>query len=189
MKPCSACGSEKPLEEFNADARRRDGRKATCRSCQAAERRAKRDRIRERNQRRYQECGRAKYHEACRHNNPGYQPRVKAAPHVPRKRLQIPVRRIKRAIQLREQGKSWAHCAMVLGVYPKALRLAVYDHLGVPEPKAKRAVVAAPEVIAKARELRAQRVRWKAIERELGISWRALADQIYRQNKAAQQTR
>jgi hypothetical protein len=34
VKTCSKCDREGPLEDFNADPRRRDGKRAECRECQ-----------------------------------------------------------------------------------------------------------------------------------------------------------
>ena len=36
MKICSTCQIEKPLEQFNRDSRRNDGRRGSCRECQKA---------------------------------------------------------------------------------------------------------------------------------------------------------
>jgi hypothetical protein len=47
-----------------------------------------------------------------------------------------------------------------------------------------RKSAATPELIARARELRAQGVCWKLIERQLGVSYKALSSAIRRQNKA-----
>ncbi len=35
-KICSKCKTEKPLSEFNADSRRKDGKRASCKLCDAA---------------------------------------------------------------------------------------------------------------------------------------------------------
>lgn len=37
MKTCTRCGESKPLVEFHRDARRRDGRRLTCKACRVAE--------------------------------------------------------------------------------------------------------------------------------------------------------
>ena len=36
-KDCSKCGEEKPYGEFNADSRRKDGKRASCKTCDAAQ--------------------------------------------------------------------------------------------------------------------------------------------------------
>jgi hypothetical protein len=36
VKACSRCRQERPLSDFNADPRKRDGRRADCRECQRA---------------------------------------------------------------------------------------------------------------------------------------------------------
>lgn len=51
MKICSKCDEEKPLDDFNADSRRKDGKRASCRECDAAQKRA----IRQRNLEQYRE--------------------------------------------------------------------------------------------------------------------------------------
>ena len=38
-KSCSKCEEEKTLCEFNADSRRRDGKRASCKECDAAQKR------------------------------------------------------------------------------------------------------------------------------------------------------
>jgi hypothetical protein len=44
-KTCSKCELELPLAQFNADSRRKDGKRASCKSCDAAQKK----RIRENN--------------------------------------------------------------------------------------------------------------------------------------------
>ena len=34
-KTCSKCGEEKPYDQFNADSRRKDGKRASCKTCDA----------------------------------------------------------------------------------------------------------------------------------------------------------
>lgn len=36
-KTCSKCSQEKPYSEFNADSRRKDGKRASCKTCDAAQ--------------------------------------------------------------------------------------------------------------------------------------------------------
>jgi hypothetical protein len=36
-KPCSKCGEEKFYDQFNADSRRKDGKRASCKTCDAAQ--------------------------------------------------------------------------------------------------------------------------------------------------------
>lgn len=38
-KSCSKCEEEKPFSEFNADNRRKDGKRASCRTCDAIQKR------------------------------------------------------------------------------------------------------------------------------------------------------
>lgn len=35
MKTCSKCDEVKPLDQFNADSRRKDGKRASCKQCDA----------------------------------------------------------------------------------------------------------------------------------------------------------
>lgn len=44
-KTCSKCGEEKPYDQFNADSRRKDGKRASCKTCDALQKK----RIREDN--------------------------------------------------------------------------------------------------------------------------------------------
>lgn len=62
MKTCSKCDELKPVDEFNADSRRKDGKRASCRTCDAAQKKAIREANKEkyrtlnaRNNRRYRE--------------------------------------------------------------------------------------------------------------------------------------
>lgn len=43
MKTCARCGQTKPLDDFTADRRARDGRYSACKACNAAAAKAKRD--------------------------------------------------------------------------------------------------------------------------------------------------
>lgn len=43
MKTCTKCGSEKPLDSFSRDKRRKDGRQSHCKACKAAWRAANRE--------------------------------------------------------------------------------------------------------------------------------------------------
>jgi ribosomal protein L37AE/L43A len=46
VKVCSKCGHERPLADFNAERRARDGHRADCRECQhEAARKAYRERV------------------------------------------------------------------------------------------------------------------------------------------------
>lgn len=36
-KTCSKCDTEKTLDQFNADSRRKDGKRASCKECDAAQ--------------------------------------------------------------------------------------------------------------------------------------------------------
>lgn len=51
MKTCSKCDELKELDQFNKDSRRKDGLRASCRVCDAAQKKA----IRERNLEKYRE--------------------------------------------------------------------------------------------------------------------------------------
>lgn len=44
MKICSKCDEEKSLDQFNADSRRKDGKRASCKTCDATQKKAIRDR-------------------------------------------------------------------------------------------------------------------------------------------------
>lgn len=44
MKICTKCGEEKPLEGFDRDSRLRDGREAQCKTCRAAQKKARLER-------------------------------------------------------------------------------------------------------------------------------------------------
>lgn len=46
-----------------------------------------------------------------------------------------------------------------------------------------RELRASPEMLEKARDLRAKDIRWKIIERQLGVNWLTLAHAIYKQNR------
>lgn len=37
VKVCSKCDEEKSFDEFNADSRRKDGKRASCKACDAAQ--------------------------------------------------------------------------------------------------------------------------------------------------------
>jgi len=65
MKNCSKCDELKSLDEFNADSRRKDGKRASCKQCDAAQ---KKD-IRERNL--------AEYRRRNAENNRRYRKRLK----------------------------------------------------------------------------------------------------------------
>lgn len=89
---------------------------------------------------------------------------------------------------LRDSGMSWADCGEALSVNPKTLKT-VMLRSGIPlsPVPAGKPSVATPELKARARELRAQGVCWKLVERALGVSWRALSSAIHLENKMAKQ--
>ena len=37
MKICNKCDKEKPMDQFNADARRKDSKRSSCRECDAVQ--------------------------------------------------------------------------------------------------------------------------------------------------------
>lgn len=99
---------------------------------------------------------------------------------------------IAKGIALREQGHSWASCGEVLGVKPDSLRLAMLRkgvNPCVPQSKILVAaagthqIVATPERIAQARELRAQGMCWKLIERQMGVKGETLRRALVKQQK------
>lgn len=49
MKTCSKCDEVKPLDQFNADSRRKDGKRASCKQCDASQKKQ----IRQRNLKEY----------------------------------------------------------------------------------------------------------------------------------------
>lgn len=87
-------------------------------------------------------------------------------------------------VALRAQGKTWAGCGDALGLNGASLRSAL-ARAGIKAPGRLGAEpVATPERIARARELRAQGMCWKLIERQLGVSGSTLAKAISKLNKA-----
>lgn len=42
-KRCSKCNLERPFDEFNADSRRKDGKRASCKTCDAQHKKVVRD--------------------------------------------------------------------------------------------------------------------------------------------------
>lgn len=95
---------------------------------------------------------------------------------------------ISRCTDLRKAGFSWNECAAMMGEKMQSLRTAL-DRNGVPafgQRGSGGGVRKTPaEAVLKARELRAQGVCWKLIERELGINLNTLSTIIHRENKAA----
>ncbi|CAB4149835.1 hypothetical protein UFOVP555_40 [uncultured Caudovirales phage] len=120
-----------------------------------------------------------------------YRSGVKAGGPVGRPGLITP-EHIAKGIALREQGHSWGSCGEVLGVKPDSLRLAMLRkgvNPAVPQSSIRLARPGVrPELKAKARELRAQGMCWKLIERELGVNWETLAQAIHRDNKQQKQS-
>jgi len=62
-KTCSKCEEDKPYSEYNADSRRKDGKRASCKQCDSAQKKAIRD------------ANIDKYREANREANRAYQER------------------------------------------------------------------------------------------------------------------
>lgn len=86
--------------------------------------------------------------------------------------------------KLRAQNVQWQHCGELLGVNHTSLRGAM-RRAGIDAGGPGRLVIATPELIDQARQLKAQGMRWKAIERQLGVSWVTLTSRISKQNRAA----
>ena len=88
---------------------------------------------------------------------------------------------VERAIGMRNSGMKWKDIRDQLGVCKTWLR----NHIVDADYKRRKfaALKTAPELLAKARDLRNQGVRWKIVERELGVNWLTLAHAIYKQNK------
>ena len=92
---------------------------------------------------------------------------------------------ISQCIDLRAYGFTWMQCEEMLGEKMHSLRAALM-RAGVPMLGVKgRLVKATPELVLKARELRAQGMCWKLVERELGVNWLTLAYHVYAEDKAA----
>lgn len=96
---------------------------------------------------------------------------------------------ISQCIDLRKYGFTWRECGEMLGEKMHSLRGSLI-RAGVPMVGGVgggdgRPVKATPEMVLKARELRAQGVCWKLVERELDVSWLTLASSIYAEDKAA----
>lgn len=95
---------------------------------------------------------------------------------------------ISRCTDLRKAGFSWNECADMMGEKMQSLRAAL-DRNGVPSFGSRGSAgghtKTPPETVLRARELRAQGVCWKLVERELGVSFNTLAIIICRENKAA----
>lgn len=92
---------------------------------------------------------------------------------------------ISRGADLRKAGFSWSECSEMMGEKMQSLRSAL-DRNGVPAYGKKGALEVIPaDVIAQARELRAQRVPWKNIERQLGFKWVSINSRICVENRKA----
>lgn len=103
----------------------------------------------------------------------------------PKPRHFISAQTISRGADLRRAGFSWNECAEMMGEKMQSLRAAL-DRNGVPAFGVRGSPKIIPdEAIVKARELRAQRVSWKLIERELGFNWSSIAWRINSENKKA----
>lgn len=59
VKTCTKCEEELPLDEFNADKRRKDGKRASCRKCDAKQKKNIRDSNLEEYRKRNREANRA----------------------------------------------------------------------------------------------------------------------------------
>lgn len=97
----------------------------------------------------------------------------------------ISAQTISRGTDLRKAGFSWNECAEMLGEKMQSLRSAL-DRNGVPAFGVRGTPKIIPdEAIIKARELRARRVSWKLIERDLGFNWSSIASRINSENRKA----
>lgn len=91
--------------------------------------------------------------------------------------------------ELHNAGHSWAECGELLGINGQSLRLAmVRNGVKVMPHRVGAKTIATPELKAKARELRAQGVCWKLIERQLGVSWGTLSSAIRREDQQQKQS-
>lgn len=103
----------------------------------------------------------------------------------PKPRRFLAKQTISQCIDLRAYGFSWDECSDMLSEKKHSLRAALM-RAGIPMTGLHgRPVTATPELILKARELRAQKVRWKVVERQLGVNWLTLARHVYAEDKAA----
>lgn len=96
---------------------------------------------------------------------------------------------ISQCIDLRDHGFTWRECGEMLGEKMDSLRGALI-RAGVPMVGTKEGQEngcpkkATPELTAKARQLRAEGMCWKLIERTIGVNWKTIAWRIYAENKA-----
>lgn len=97
----------------------------------------------------------------------------------PRKSMEIALK----AVELRKESATWKDIAKQLKVNLRWLRNWV-KKAGY-QPKNKDALKASPANLSRARQLRADGVCWKLIEREIGVSWRTLQWAICVENRKA----
>lgn len=88
---------------------------------------------------------------------------------------------MERGAQLRKEGLPWEQCGEKLGVNYKSLRSAM-GRKGI-KAEGKPPRLATPELVARARALRAQGVCWKLVERELGVNFKTLANRVALEDK------
>lgn len=89
------------------------------------------------------------------------------------------------AIAMRESGMKWTVIRKNLGVSKTWLRKHIVDSEYI--QKRVDRLRTSPELLVKAREFRAAGLRWKVIERQLGVNWLTLAHAIYKQNRIARE--
>lgn len=103
----------------------------------------------------------------------------------PKPRHFISAQTISRGADLRKAGFSWNECADMLGEKMQSLRAAL-DRNGVPAYGKRGGVKIVPdEAVLKARELRAQGMPWKRIEKQLGFNWLTIVGRIMVENREA----
>lgn len=93
---------------------------------------------------------------------------------------------IQQGEELRASGLGWVDCGKAIGINGQSLRAAM-RRAGIAATGVAigPTLIATPERMARAAELRAQGVCWKLIGRELGINSATLANAFWRMNRKA----